>query len=108
MYELLVRTNIVSEGSRPAGKLHKAAIEFVSAKGQAKAMETILPLLDETERAVFQRGRNAGSVRPPKNADPNEYHIATGLEALFGYLYLSEKNDRIHQLFEIVCPTEEK
>ena len=106
VYELLVRTEIVKKGSMPAGKLHTAAIKFVSAKGQAKAMSLLESLLSEEEHAIFLRGRNANHVKPPKNADPNEYRIATGMEALFGYLFLYEKNERILELFGLILGME--
>ena len=102
VYELLVRTYVVQRGSMSAGKLHQEAICFVSAKHQARAMDALLPMLEEDEKAVYQRGRNANHVKPPKNADPMEYRIATGMEALIGYLYLQEKYDRIYALFDAV------
>lgn len=108
VYELLVRTEIVKKGSMPAGKLHTAAIQFVSAKGQAKAMALLESLLSEEEHAIFLRGRNANHVKPPKNADPNEYRIATGMEALFGYLFLYEKNERILELFRLILEKAEE
>ena len=108
VYELLVRTEIVKKGSMPAGKLHTAAIQFVSAKGQAKAMALLESLLSEEEHAIFLRGRNANHVKPPKNADPNEYRIATGMEALFGYLFLYEKNERILELFRLILENAEE
>ena len=108
VYELLVRTEIVKKGSMPAGKLHTAAIRFVSAKGQAKAMALLESLLSEEEHAIFLRGRNANHVKPPKNADPNEYRIATGMEALFGYLFLYEKNERILELFRLILEKAEE
>ena len=108
VYELLVRTEIVKKGSMPAGKLHTAAIQFVSAKGQAKAMALLESLLSEDEHAIFLRGRNANHVKPPKNADPNEYRIATGMEALFGYLFLYEKNERILELFRLILENAEE
>jgi len=101
VYELLVRTHLAQQGSMPAKKLHKAAIELVCAKGQAEAYKKIRPILNEEETAIFLRGRNA-NVNPPKSADPGEYHTATGLEVLFAYLYLCESTDRIHELFDVI------
>jgi ribonuclease-3 family protein len=67
-------------------------------------MKNILPLLDEQETAVFHRGRNIGHTNTPKSATVAEYRAATGMEALFGYLYLAEKEDRITELFDVAYP----
>ena len=83
VFELLVRERLVCEGNRPAGALHKRSVAMVRAVAQAEAMDRLLPLLTETEAAVYRRGRNAHTSR-----NREEYHKATGLEALFVYLYL--------------------
>ena len=95
VFELLVRERLVCEGNRPAGALHKRSVAMVRAEAQAEAMDRLLPLLTETEAAVYRRGRNAHTSR-----NSEEYHKATGLEALFGYLYLRGETDRIQELFE--------
>ena len=95
VFELLVRERLVCEGNRPAGALHKRSVAMVRAEAQAEAMDRLLPLLTETEAAVYRRGRNAHTSR-----NSEEYHKATGLEALFGYLYLRGETDRIRELFE--------
>lgn len=86
----------------PVKKLHPASVERVRANYQARAAMLIEPLLDEEEAAVMKRGRNAscstGSI--PKSSDPVEYHKATSLECLFGYLHLLGRNDRIRELFD--------
>ena len=97
VYELMVRERLVSAANRPNGELHKAAVAQVRAEAQADAVRRLLPLLTEEETAVYKRGRNAHTAR---NSDA--YHQATGLEALFGYLYLSGEIGRIRQLFSLI------
>ena len=95
VFELLVRERLVCEGNRPAGALHKRSVAMVRAEAQAEAMDRLLPLLTETEAAVYGRGRNAHTSR-----NSEEYHKATGLEALFGYLYLQGDIGRLQGLFQ--------
>ncbi len=97
VYEMLVRERLVCLANRPPRELHKEAVSLVRAEAQAAAMETILPLLTEKELSVYKRGRNAHTAR---NSD--EYHRATGLETLFGYLYLSGEIDRVRCLFSVI------
>lgn len=94
VYDLMVREKLTCEANRPNGELHKLAVRLVRAEAQSAAAEYILPLLTEQETAVFKRGRNAHTAR-----SGNDYHRATGLEALFGYLYLSGQIDRVRVLF---------
>ena len=101
VYGLLVREHLARQGSRPVGELHRMAVEFVNASAQASAYEALRPLLTEQEEAVFRRGRNGGA-HPPKNADPGDYAKATGLEALFGWLYLSGQEERARALFQTI------
>lgn len=103
IYEILVRESLVLDANRPVNDLHKESVKFVSAKAQTVAFHKIENELTEDEMAIFKRGRNAKVGHNPKSASQNEYHIATGVEALFGYLYLSEQMDRIKQLFKIIC-----
>lgn len=84
----------------PVKKLHSAAVEKVRAAFQSKAVDVILPLLDEDELAIFKRGRNATGNTVPKSSDPVEYRRATGLEALFGYLFLLGNSERMVELFD--------
>ena len=95
VFELLVRERLVCEGNRPAGALHKRSVAMVRAEAQAEAMDRLLPLLTETEAAVYRRGRNAHT-----SSNSEEYHKATGLEALFGYLYLQGDIGRLQGLFQ--------
>lgn len=101
VYEVYVRNRIIKENpDMPVYKLHKAAIKYVKAHGQSEAVACIETELDEAEEAVYKRGRNAKSPTVPKNADVTEYRRATGFEALLGYLYKTEKFDRLEELME--------
>lgn len=102
IYEIIVRENLVCNANRPVNDLHKESVKYVSAKAQTMAYDKISPLLTEEENAVFKRGRNAKVGHNPKSASQGEYHTATGVEALFGYLYLTEQTDRLKELFEII------
>ena len=98
--EICVREYLVRElGLSSSAKLNKAALDFVRAPKQAEAMKNILPLLDEEEEAVFKRGRNVGHTNTPKSATVSEYRSATGMEALFGWLWLAGRHQRINELF---------
>ena len=102
VYELLVRTELCRSGRHTAGDLHRQTVSFVSALAQAKAARKLLPQLTEAEAAVYRRGRNSRSHAAPHSVSEGEYHAATGLEALFGWLYLREENDRINELFAMI------
>ena len=102
--ELCVRQRLVNEGLASSRTLNKAALDYVRAPKQAEAMKNILPLLTEEENAVFHRGRNIGHTNTPKSATVAEYRAATGMEALFGYLHLAGRNERITELFEAAYP----
>ena len=98
--EICVREYLVRElGLSSSAKLNKAALDFVRAPKQAEAMKNILPLLSEEEEAVFKRGRNVGHTNTPKSATVSEYRSATGMEALFGWLWLAGRHERINELF---------
>lgn len=101
VYGLLVREKLARDGSRPVGELHRMAVAYVNAAAQAAAYDRIAPLLNEQEQAVYRRGRNGGA-HPPKNANPGDYAKATGLEALFGCLYLSGEQERLRELFAAI------
>lgn len=102
IYELLVRTWLCAHGKTTSKSLHKETISYVSATAQARATEKIMSNLSDAEHAAFKRGRNAKVNSVPKNADIADYHAATGIETLFGYLYLKGEKDRINELFEII------
>lgn len=101
VYELMVREYLAAQANRPTGQLHRLAVQLVCAEAQAEAFEKIRPLLTEQELAVFKRGRNAHTAR-----GGDAYHRATGLEALFGYLYLQDRTDRVRELFAHIIETE--
>ena len=102
VYELLVRSYIVAHGGVTNQKMHARTVDLVKAPAQAAAMEKLLPLLTEEERAVYLRGRNTHVHSVPKNAEPGAYHAATGLECLFGWLYLRGEHGRINALFDVI------
>ena len=102
VYELLTRTALCLEGHSVAGELHRLTVQHVRAPAQARAAEKLLPLLSEEELAVFKRGRNSRVHGVPQGARVGEYHAATGLEALFGWLYLLGREARIEELFRII------
>ena len=97
VYEMYVRSYLLGKGNRRVNDLHRMATQYVRAKAQAEFYHKIEDILTENEKAVFHRGRNTKS-HPPKNADVIEYKIATGVEALIGYLYIEGKSDRISEL----------
>ncbi|MCI8332168.1 MAG: ribonuclease III [Clostridiales bacterium] len=97
--ELLARERLLQDGITHTGKLSALARAYVTAKNQSQAIERLLPMLNEEETAYYKRGRNASGVSVPKSATAGEYRRATGMEALFGYLYLAGKQDRLRELF---------
>ena len=103
IYEILVREMLVTDANRPVNDLHKESVKYVSAKAQTQAFEKIKDMLTEEELSVYKRGRNAKTGHSPKSATEGEYHCATGVEALFGYLYLNDETSRIKELFQKIC-----
>jgi ribonuclease-3 family protein len=99
--ELCVREMLVEKGVSSAKNLNSTALAFVKAEAQADAMKMILPLLTESENAAYRRGRNIGHTNVPKSATMGQYRMATGMEALFGYLYLLGERERINELFSL-------
>ncbi len=97
--ELKVRKLLVDKGFSHSGTLNRESQKFVKASAQAQALQNILPLLEPEEESVFKRGRNMSGGNVPKSASAAEYRAATGMEVLFGYLYFSEKYERIDELF---------
>ena len=101
VFELYIRTSLVSEGNASVNKLHRRAIEFVKAKAQANRLHSIYESLTPEEQDIVRRGRNAKSGTIPKNADVTEYKYATGFEALLGYLYLRQDFQRLMQVLKM-------
>ena len=102
VYEILVRSYLCDQGEKTVGRLHQDTIAMVKATAQAKFVDKLLPLLTEDEMAYYRRGRNSHVHAVPKSATPQEYAKATGLEALFGALYLAGQTDRLNELFQTV------
>lgn len=99
VYELVVRTFLMSVNTElSAHKLHVKAISFVKAQAQSEAIKGIMDELTEEESSIYKRGRNTKSATVPKNADVQEYRTATGFEALIGFLYITEQNERLSEL----------
>ena len=101
VFDLTIKTMVVGQGNAPVNKMHKKVSEIVKAHGQVQMYEAIKDILTENEISVFKRGRNAKSYTSAKNATKIDYRIATGYEALLGYLYLQDKMDRVLELVNI-------
>ena len=102
VYELLCRSYLCAGGKHTVGQLHKETVQLVKAPTQAKLVEALLPHLSDEELAFYRRGKNAHVHAVPKGATPAEYARATGLETLFGALYLAGRTERINELFHIM------
>ena len=107
VFEVMVRAWLCLHGKAKAKDLHRATVKYVSAPAQAAAMERLRPYLTQEEEVVFRRGRNTAPHSVPKAASRGEYQTATGLEALFGWLYLQGRTDRLNELFALVMDREE-
>ena len=101
VFELLCRSYLCARGDHTVLRLHRDSVELVKATSQAKFADVLVPHLTEEEAAYYRRGKNA-HVRVPKSASREEYAKATGVEALFGALYLAGKTDRANELFNLV------
>ena len=102
VYEMLVRSYLCAQGSKTVAQLHKQTIAMVKATYQAEFVDKMLPLLTEEEMAYYRRGKNSHVHAVPKSATPAQYAKATGLEALFGCLFLSGRKARANEIFNIV------
>jgi len=102
VFEVYIRTKVVNDGFIKTSKLHTLATGFVKAKAQAEAVDKIFESLTEEEQEIIRRGRNANSKTIPKNAEIADYKKATALEALIGYLFLSEKFTRLDEIIEMI------
>ena len=100
VFEVIVREKIVTEKPGDVDRAHHTAVRYVSAAGQAKAAKAMMAegFLTEEEEHIYKRARNHRSMSRPQNADPREYKIATGFEALLGYLYLSDDRQRLREI----------
>ncbi|MCL2627543.1 MAG: ribonuclease III [Oscillospiraceae bacterium] len=102
VFDLMVRTYLCESGIWAADKLHSRTVEYVSAKAQAKAAQALLSVLTDEETQMYKRGRNSNTGHTPKSSTHKEYHTATAVETVFGYLYLSGNTKRLNELFEIM------
>ena len=107
VYEVMVRAWLCLHGKATSKGLHRATVRYVAAPAQARAVERILPLLTGEEGDVFRRGRNTSPHSVPQNASRADYQAATGLEALFGWLWLQSRTERLNQLFAVIMEEEE-
>jgi ribonuclease-3 family protein len=108
VYDLLVREYLVRKANRPVGELNKIKVSLVNCRSQAEFAKVILPQLTEQETAVYKRGRNSAPKCTPKNGTVADYHSATGLESLFGYLHLKGEKERVDELFSLIVHIAEK
>lgn len=102
VFSLLVRSYLCTRGDRTVKTLHRDSVNLVNAPAQARFAEKLLPLLTEEELAYYRRGKNSHTHAAPKAASPKEYAMATGVETLFGALYLFGKTERLNELFWLV------
>lgn len=100
-YELVIRSIIVEQGNAPVNKLHKRSSRLVKAKTQAEAAAKLMDVFTEEELAVYKRGRNARSHTMAKNAEMTDYRMATGFEAVMGYLHLKQDYERMVTLVSL-------
>jgi len=106
VYSLMVREQLVCTSRSGADVLHKRAVGQVRCAAQSEAIKRVLDMLTEEEHAVFNRGRNAHSSHVPKNAAVSDYRAATGVEALFGYIYMCGRIERLRELFAAMQTTD--
>ena len=107
VYDLLVRDYLVRKANRPVGELNKVKVSLVNCESQASFAKAIMPCLREREQAVYKRGRNAAPKSSSKHGTLADYHSATGLEALFGYLHLNGEQERINELFSMIIESQD-
>ena len=106
VFEVMVRSWLILRGKAKARDLHRATVRYVAAPAQAAAVERLLPLLTPEEADVYRWGRNTAPHSVPKAASRAQYQAATGLEALFGWLYLQGRTERLNELFEVIMAEE--
>ena len=106
VFEVLCRGFLCARGGKNVGNLHRETVALVKAPSQARFVEKLLPVLTEEELGYYRRGKNAHVHAVPKGATPAEYAKATGLETLFGALYLSGQTDRLNELFHLIMDEE--
>ena len=102
--EVLIRERLILSGAQKSSKLNSEALKYVTAVNQARAFANIESALNDDEAQIFRRGKNSSHLNIPKSASPIEYKTATGFEAIFGYLQLCGKRERILELFNLAFP----
>ncbi len=102
VFELLIRSYLCRKGNSTVRTLHRDAVALVNAPAQARFAEKMLPLLTQEEQDYYRRGKNSHTHAAPKAASRQEYAMATGLETLFGALYLYGRRERINEIFNLV------
>lgn len=107
VFDLLVRRNLITKYNMNPKALHQESIKEVCCLAQSHSIEKLMSILTDDEIRIYKNGRNAHVSHVPKSATPEQYHKATGLEALFGYLYLNDEINRIKELFEFINKEEE-
>lgn len=105
VFELYVRLHVASRSSSKSGAMHKKVISYVRAETQANVIRVLLPELTEEESMIFRRGKNSNPGSMAKNASPADYKYATGLEAVIGYLYLTDQKPRLDYLLAKILAT---
>ena len=101
VYELIIRSILVSRGNRPVNKLNKDATSLVKAGAQADIIKLLKPELNEEEFVIFKRGRNSSPHTMAKNSSMSDYKYATGFESLIGFLYLDNQFERALELVRL-------
>lgn len=108
IYETLIRKKLLNTTKLPVKKLNQIKLKYVTAPAQSKALEFIIDSLTDEEKDLVLKGRNAKITNVPKTATHREYHNATALETLFGYLYMNNNYDRLNELVDVIYNMEEK
>lgn len=103
VFDLIIRSVVVGRGNTKPNRLHQRTSQIVKAHTQAQIIEYLLPQLDEEEADIYRRGRNANSATMAKHATVADYRKATGLEALVGYLYLTDRFERLMDLIKLAA-----
>ena len=101
VFDLYIRSYLIKSRTGKVQAMHKSASGIVNAKAQAQAAALVEPLLSEREKEIFRLGKNAKSA-PPKNMTPKDYSLATAIEAVIGYLYLTGQQERTDDIFDII------
>ena len=107
VYDLLVRDYLIRQANRPVGELNKMKVSLVKCESQARFASLLMLHLSENEQAVYKRGRNAAPKSASKHGTLADYHSATGLEALFGYLHINGEQERINELFSLIIENQD-